>query len=467
MAKRSFISLAAGLTLLCACAGDELPPRPLPSTTPNIILIVLDTVRPDHLGSYGYERDTSPHIDSFAGEATLYTRAMAAAPWTVPTHASLFTGLYPFEHGAHTYKPYTTQGIVHPLHKSNLTLPEILRMGGYRTAAFVANSGFLHPFFQLDQGFESYLPERMYADKLNERVFEWLDDLNEIPFFLFINYMDAHRPYNTAERPGFIDPPAEQGGDALLSEFATIVLRGEEPFPEGLAGKVIDQYDTAIANLDESLGVLMERLRALRIYDRSLIVITSDHGEYFGEHQLVEHSKDIYQEVIRVPLVVKAPNQRSAERSDSLISSTHMPRLILSHTPQEIFGKFLSLYPDPQGEPVIAENYYTRAAHLFAPRFGHRFFRVRTALFDWPYKYIHSSDGSHELYDLDADPAEAVDLVEIEVETAERLGRELAEFKERRLSTVRILREEDLVDEDDLELQERLRALGYIASSRR
>lgn len=459
---------AASLLLLAlACAGEEPPRRPLPPTAPNVILVVLDTVRADHLGSYGYERNTSPRIDAFAQSATRYTRAMASSPWTVPTHASFFTGLYSFEHGSHTYKPQIPREIVHPLNKGNLTIAEILSVEGYRTAAFVANAGYLHPMFQLDQGFDSYFREQVYSDRLNEEVFQWLDQRDEIPFFLFINYIDAHRPYNTAERPGFIDPPAEQTGDALLSELARQVMLGTDPFPTDLAGKVIDQYDTAIANIDESVGSLLDKLKALDLYDKSLIVITSDHGESFGEHGVVEHSKDTYQHEIWVPLVIKAPGQQSPGESDSMISSTAMPWMILSQAPPEVFGKYLNLYAEPATEPVITENYYSRASHVFNRRYGQRFFRVRTAIYNWPYKYIHSSDGDHELYDLDRDPGEFENLVGAEEEISRRLSRSLAEFKEKRRSTVRLLRKEDLLDEEDEELLERLRSLGYVASAGR
>lgn len=464
------LAALAALALCSACAddgrlGDRLPARTLPPTAPNVILVVLDTVRADHLGCYGYERGTSPSVDAFARGATLYTRAMAVSPWTVPTHASYFTGLYPFEHGARTYKNRLPREIVYPLHTNHITLAEILRIEGYRTAAFVANAGYLSPYFQMDQGFDSYVYEALHSDRLNERVFEWLDDRGEERFFLFVNYIDAHRVYNTAPRPGLLETPAVQDKGELLNELVKRVLPAEEPVPADLAQKVMDQYDTAIANVDEAFGAFLDRLRAMDLYDASLIIVTSDHGEFFGEHHLVEHSKDIYQETLWVPLLIKAPGQAAPESVDTLISSTDMPYQILSQVPEEISGKYMKLFPHAPGEEaVISENYYSRAKDLYNPRWGGRFHRVRRAIFDWPYKYIHSSDGQHELFDLEEDPLESENLLTVEPEIAARLSRSLEEFIARRLNSVRVMSRDDFPTEEDKELLERLRSLGYVAS---
>jgi arylsulfatase A-like enzyme len=318
----------------------------------------------------------------------------------------------------------------------------------------------------MDQGFDSYVYETLYSDKLNERVFGWLEESGEERFFLFINYIDAHRVYNTAPRPGLLETPAVQDKGELLSELVKRVLPAEEPVPAELARKVVDQYDTAIANLDEGFGALLSRLRALDLYDRSLIIVTSDHGEFFGEHRLVEHSKDIYQETLWVPLLIKAPGQGAPESVDTLVSSTDMPYQILSQVPEEVSGKYMKLFPHAPGEqPVISENYYSRAKDLYNPRWGDRFYRVRRAIFDWPYKYIHSSDGQHELFNLETDPLESENLLAVEPEIAARLGRSLEEFMARRLNSVRVMSKDDFPTEEDRELLERLRSLGYVASN--
>jgi len=154
---------------------------------PNVIFIVPDTLRADHLGCYGYKRNTSPTTDAFAKKAILYTRAFASSPWTVPTHASFFTGRYPFEHGAHTFKVAKPKNNVNSLHKKSLTLAEVFKEEGYDTAAFVANAAYLSTRWQLNQGFDTYHVGRVRAATLNKHIFEWLDIHAENHFFLFIN----------------------------------------------------------------------------------------------------------------------------------------------------------------------------------------------------------------------------------------------------------------------------------------
>ncbi|MBD3221321.1 sulfatase-like hydrolase/transferase, partial [bacterium] len=173
------------MLLLTSCGGG--PDRP------NVVLIVMDTLRADHLGCYGYERDVSPEIDAFAAGSTVYDRAYATAPWTVPTHGSLFTGKLPFRHGAHTYRSEERGIMVAPLPEVHVTLAEVFAAEGYRTGAFVANDAFLGERFQFDQGFATYHVEPVHADQLNRRAARWLREDRGAPFFMFMNFMDTHR----------------------------------------------------------------------------------------------------------------------------------------------------------------------------------------------------------------------------------------------------------------------------------
>lgn len=451
--------------LLNACAPREAEPAPRPP--PNLLLIVLDTLRADHLGCYGYARNTSPRIDALASGATLYRRAVATAPWTVPTHASLFTGMFPFEHGAHTYKGSAPADVIHPLHESHVTLAEVLRNEGYTTAAFVANAGYLDPWFQLNQGFDTYQVKYVWSPAVNQRAFEWLDRNGDEPFFLFLNYMDTHRVYNTTPRPGFLETPAVRDRGALLDALIDRVLPAEELLPEDLARRVIDQYDTAVANVDEAVGALLDKLVAMGLYEQTMIVLTSDHGEYFGEHHLVEHSKDIYQPALEVPLIIKAPGQRTGSIDDGLVSSVDVPRLVLSQFPTELSAKCAGLFPNaPGNHAVVSENYFTRAKDLYNKRWGHRFNRIRTAIYEWPYKYIRSSDGRHELYNLPDDPAELNNLLAAEPQIAARLAARLETFQSRRRSAGGSVGTTSAPAEPDEELLDRLRSLGYISSAR-
>lgn len=461
MTKKSR-ALIRALVLLAVMAGvfPGCSPGRKGDATPNVILITLDTVRADHLGCYGYGRDTSPRMDALAQTATLYKRSVATSPWTVPTHASIFTGKFSFEHGAHGFKVKEGQvNNANPLPKSHRTLAEVFAREGYMTGAFVANDVFLAPRWQLNQGFKTYRVERLYAPELNELVFPWLDAAQDIPFFLFLNYMDAHRPYNTRPQPGLpgVDVISDQG--ELLDSLFNVVMPATGEVPEALAGKVIDQYDNAVRNLDEQIGLLIDRLQVLGLYDNTIIVLTSDHGEFFGEHLLVEHSKDLYEEVISVPLIVKYPMQKKSELNETVVASTDIPHLILAQFSGEKWATHLGAFPDaPGNHEVITEIYYSRPRDLFHPKWGHRFDRIRTAIYHWPYKYIFSSDGNHELFNLDNDGGETHNLLEREPEAGERFANKLQDFFAQRV------RWEGLVDQEPLSKEEkkRLRALGYV-----
>jgi len=440
---RRMAGLACVAALLAGAAACERPGRdpaaaetlPAAARLPDVVLIVLDTLRADHLHCYGYGRKTSPNIDAFAAGATRYERAWSTAPWTLPAHASMFTGLTPAEHGAHSFKP--AQQIsrnAYPLDERFDTITESLKAIGYDTGAFVNNIGYLGAWTNIQQGFDSYTLSLVYADAFMPQIDAWLTARTERRFFLFINWMDTHRPYNTRPRPGFLDPPAvhERRGqrNKKLQQLLDAVMGTDEPIPEALRDQVIDQYDTAIANVDEQFGVLMDRLREIGRFKNTLIIVTSDHGEYFGEHRLVEHSKDLYQPAVHVPLIVKRPDQDAGTVVAEPVSIAAIPDLVLSALPHPIVFSHRAKFPAPADDgPVIVENYYSRTKDLFSEKWGKRFDRVRAAYVEWPLKYIDSSDGAHELYDLAADPAESRNLLAERPDEAARLAKLLADFR--------------------------------------
>ncbi len=454
-ASAVWLSLAAG----CSRESSSAPPG-----RPNILLIVPDTLRADHLGCYGYGRNTSPRIDRLSQTAVRYSRAFASSPWTVPSHASMFTGLFSFEHGARTHKgpAPAPADLIAKLALEHTTLAEVLQQVGYVTGAIVANAAYLHPKFQLNQGFGDYRVNHARSPIINEMVFSWLDANRDKPFFLFVNYMDTHRVYNTSPRPGLLPTPAVQDNGELLDELIRRTLPGQGQIPQKLVQKVIDQYDTAIANVDASIGALLDGLAAMGLHDNTLIVLTSDHGEYFGEHHLVEHSKDVYQPVLFVPLIIKVPGVRIARVDDTLVSSVDLPHMILSLLPPAVAGKCMSEFPHvPGNHPVLSENYYTRARDLYNPIWGHRFDRVRTVIYGWPYKYIRSSDDRHELYDLIKDPSEMNNLISVRPEVAQRMAGQLADFQARRRAARSVTSQTGPVEYDESML-EKLRDLGYV-----
>lgn len=299
---------------------------PVPSPgLPNILVIVVDTLRSDHLSSYGYERLTSNNIDDVAQEGVLFEQAYSTSSWTLPAHASVLTGLYPFQHHA-------TNG---PLDSRHPTLGESLEELGYCSAGFSGNvtvfnraNGFgrgfahfedvfrsvgnavkntvygrmfeyyfLHKFF----GYEDKLG-RMLATDMDRAVLRWLDRQDDRPFFVFINYYDVHSPYTPPEpfRGKFSSLPNPGG---LISGYWGTDRLYVPLSPEQLQSE-IDAYDGSIAYVDESIGQLITSLRERGLMENTIIIIMSDHGELFDEHGLRAHANSLYREVIQVPLVI-------------------------------------------------------------------------------------------------------------------------------------------------------------------
>ncbi|NIA12593.1 MAG: sulfatase-like hydrolase/transferase [Nitrospiraceae bacterium] len=430
-------------------------------------MIVLDTVRADHVGCYGAQRPATPCIDRFASRATQYLRTFATSPWTIPTHASMFTGRYSFEHGAHAFRQLSETGRpiakVRPLSEKHVTLAELLSQEGYATGAISANTNFKGR--QVLQGFDTRLIERMYAPKTNEQIDNWLTSNARSPFFLFINYIDAHRPYNTTPIPGLIDEPVSQD-KYLIKKLINLVLATDRPISSDLVRRVIDQYDTAIAHIDAAVGVLLAKLTALGLWDNTVIIITSDHGESFGEHRLAEHCLDVYAPEIRVPLLIKYPGQQQKKVVDSPISLVHLPRMILQALPEAMAERHAAQFPHaPGGAALLCENHLMgdRKREFNSKPYAKRFDRKRTALVQWPYKYIHSTKGITELYHLVEDPGELINRVADRPEVASKLVRKMDVFLNVRETGVKTDLDTTIPDRKLTPKEEQdLEALGYL-----
>lgn len=293
----------AGGTLLVAGAAVALcygysrigsTPSEARSELPDVVIYLVDTLRADHLGVYGYSRDTSPRLDEFARDSVIYEQAYSPSSWTRPAVASLLTGLDPARHGATSRTSVLAQDIT--------TLAERLRRMGYSTAAIATNPHVL-PVWGFAQGFDEFhdvkeLYDSTRADQVNEVAFRFLDKQASAPFFLFVHTLDPHAPY---------DPPPPHDrlwGPPPPGERPTI---REQPIED-----VIDSYDGEIHFNDEQFGLLVDRLRQDGRYDRSLIVFVSDHGEELEDHGRLGHGMTLYEEVVRVPLVVKLPGNEHA-----------------------------------------------------------------------------------------------------------------------------------------------------------
>jgi arylsulfatase A-like enzyme len=292
--------------------------------SPNIVLIVVDTARADHFSSYGYSRNTTPNIDQFARRGVLFENAISASSWTLPSMFSMFTSLLPHQHGAGTNRASEPR-----------TLAEILRSGGYETAGFNANPYYGIIPWGVGRGFETYLDStgtmgysldatrlgrdviepyseewfhrsrfnQFTAHQLNEEVYRWLDRRPDRPFFLFLNYNDAHEPYEVPSPYDHLYGHASPDAKHLLlsSELCRFYLPPAER--EGL----IAAYDNSLNYVDSQAGELLRFLERSPEWSNTYVIITSDHGEAFGEHDTYSHGLNLYREVLHVPLIVAGP----------------------------------------------------------------------------------------------------------------------------------------------------------------
>jgi choline-sulfatase len=284
--------------------------RPAAERRPNVIVYLVDTLRADHLGCYGYLRETSPRIDAFAAESVLFENAVAQSAWTRPAVTSLLTGLDPHKHGV--------QGRLDRLPESFDTLPEMLRREGYQTAAFVS-SAVITAKLGFSQGFDTFRqrvketiePERPTSGWVNEEALRWLRQRNpERPFFLFLHTLDPHMPYRPPEVfRRQLAPDADPRAGSL--EQVVAVRDGLRPTTARDREEIPALYDAEIAGNDAGFGRLVAELRAEGLYESLLLVFVSDHGEELYDHGGWEHGATLYQELIHVPLVLKLP--RGAE----------------------------------------------------------------------------------------------------------------------------------------------------------
>lgn len=436
---RLFVLLALAL----ACARAE-------RRGPDVILVVLDTTRADRLGVYGGPRPTSPELDRFASGSVVYSRAWSTASWTLPAHASLLTGLQPTAHGA-MIRPDTdgdSLGDNPPyLAEAAVTLAELLSQAGYRTAAF-AGAGWLDPQFGLLQGYEVQDARnfrRIGADRITDRAIAWLESVpRDAPLHLLVNYFDPHDPYTPP--PGFDRFPGARGPLPEPSVDAEGVATWS---PEARAA-LLARYDGEILFMDHHLGRLFDALRALGRYDSSLIVVAADHGELFGEHGAQGHGAWLWEEVLRVPLIVHFPGGRLGGTVDatptSLVDVLPLVAAEVGLTLPEALGA-----SGPQDGLVLAVE---RTSPVFR-KLGIPEHELRAGI-RWPFKLIVTPGQDGGLYQLDEDAGESEPLQEPEIETAIRSEMEAS------LSARRPLPRDPEPHSMTPEARARLKALGYL-----
>ncbi len=280
----------------------------------NIILISLDTMGASHLGCYGYGTPTSPHIDELARESALFLQAFSAAPYTLPSHMSIFTGLVPPRHQVF----YLDQSLDPDIH----SLTELLRARGYLTAAFT-DDGQVSSDYGFSRGFDYYEEKRggervtRSAGLLHKRVSSWINDHRGLKNFLFLHTYQTHNPYKSPPPFGqmFLKENHPWKGISLEEIFGPGFATFFKNVSELERENMVALYDGEIRYTDEVLiKPLLDELKKLNLYDRTMLIITADHGEAFGEHGYWMHSWNIYNEVARVPLIIKFPRSRHRGR---------------------------------------------------------------------------------------------------------------------------------------------------------
>jgi arylsulfatase A-like enzyme len=430
------------------------------SNARQVILISIDCLRADHVGANGYERDTTPRIDAFAKEGVVFENAISTSATTLPTHMSMFTGLTPSEHGASNR---------HRLSPSVAYLPELLLSAGFQTDAVVSGA-YVSQYFGFERGFRSYLS--LHQPRASETVDAALQVLRRTEGadrFLFLHLIDAHWPYR---------PPAEfeERFGPIRTNVERVLGKVLEQIPPDDPAEIEqarDLYDAEIAYADQELGRFFDELRARGLYDRALILLTADHGEAFFEHGSWQHGWTLFDEIVRVPLIVKWPEDERPGRVSRLASQVDLFATILEQagirSPHARSTSLSALVP---GRAEAPERSYVVSEFLATPdpaKPPHKKVAFRSESQKYIVTFRTGDDDltvaeieSEELYDLAKDPGEHENLFPRSAEETERLRRMLLTYlEESRAQRGKSLGE--AVDEDDI-LRERLRSLGYITS---
>jgi arylsulfatase A-like enzyme len=497
-----------------SAARDDTAPGP-----PSVVLLVIDTQRADRFGAYGYPRATTPRIDAFAADALLFENATSAAIWTLASHASMFTGLHPSEHGADNHHLW--------LDDDFNTLAELLRERGYETAAF-SNNTWVAPVSNLTQGFDltmrpgdlhhargtllsKFLDTVLYpagrvppwlgalatedqgARYTPPLVERWLERRDASrPFFLFVNISDPHGPFRPAPpyRELFVAPEdVELSYRSNWDRAKPFSLLKRKVYSERELKVMNDAYDAETRLVDDHIGELLEALGRNVSLDEVLVVLTADHGENLGDHHLQGHAHCVYETLVHVPLIVRFPKRVSPGRSSEVVQTIDIFPTVLDAVGAADAGKGLrgrSLLraatgvastpargyadgPNVEGAAVeagiaVAERVSPNASTIATSdvRFDQMpFMGVLRSIRKGPWKYIIAANGREELYHLEDDPGETVNRIENERAIAADLAQELARWidQSRPYAGSETLEGEQRMDDAT---KSQLRALGYL-----
>lgn len=476
LSRREFLRAACAATasLSVASCSPSTPDRP------NVIWLVMDTLRRDRCTFHNYARATTPNLERFVNECAVYTNAVTAAPWTLPSHASMFTSTYPIQHQA------TIGGS-----RLDLTFPTVAQVVhglGYRTANFTCN-GTVTRSKGLGRGFETEVFTNFDALGLTHdkgartglsAALDWIDARvnGQEPFFLFANFIEPHLPHlNLAReylgrflRPSDnIDAVTSDIRQRKLEDLFHYVALGRRSMTEDDFYIMQALYDANIAYLDDCLGSLFDYLRQTGVLDRSMVIVTSDHGENLGEHGLRDHQFSVHDTLLRVPLAIRFPDGHlRGVQVDGLVQTIDIFPTIADVLGADWEDRHLmqgqSLAGKPARDFTVSEYSPTsRLIELVEERGGnsHGLNRELKSLRTDRFKFIWANDGTHELYDLEQDPAESVNLVGAQPQTAERLQTTLESWLAA-LPVVDRKIDPNNTGQMSVELKSQLEALGYV-----
>ncbi len=458
-------AVAVGLVLLMLHSGLALAFRREVKTGPDVFILLVDALRADRLGCYGHSRDTTPAIDRLARDSVLFRQAISQSTFTKTSIASLFTGKNPYRHGIYWGQRQLSEDALSAdiLREEETTLAERFANAGYLTGAWVQNSH-LRGVMGFGQGFLEYHDQQGRIDRIHDAFDRFLDaPARRYSFLAYLHYIDLHDPYRP-EPPydTFFGPTGDVYAGVDFSEWGShlaAIQAGRVPLTEDDVESLGRLYDGQLRFIDERIGRFLDKLRRRGLYEKSLIVLTADHGDGFMEHGLISHSTMPYDELVRVPLLVKLPEGRHAGRQvagqvrliDVLptlleLAGLHAGRL-------DIDG--CSLVPRLEGEAPPGEGDPCALAVIEIADEVHDNAYPTLALRTESLKYIHQADRRDELYDLAADPGEQENLVDVREADATAFREMALQLVAARQTGV------ERLELDEQTLRE-LKALGYV-----
>jgi len=421
---------------------------------PNIILITVDALRSDHLSCYGYKRNTSPNIDRIGQEGILFTQAISASSHTPPSIGTILTSNFPYVHSLVLWGD--------SIRKDITTIAELLKSEGFLTIFIGGNQNFSKGLHGINRGFDIFFEEESKVNLITNKALELINKSKNRPFFLWIHYMDAHSPYLPIPPYDrlFINDEFYDTKKSLpiVENFSDCY--GYNGIPVFIATKkngidnpdyYVSQYDGAIRTIDTYIGMLINRLKMLKIYNRTLIIISADHGEMLGEHgYFFHHGCFLYEELIRIPLIINFPNL-----THKIINTQINAHLDIAPTILDILKirKAKTMIGSSLLPLILGKNRYPHK-YVFVDE-GVTKKCVRTD--EWKLIYTNRSDKEeYELYNLKGDPQELNNLVSAEKEKFGFLKQKLDDYKQ-----VGPQNKKSKASLDEA-TQERLRSLGYL-----